>query len=88
MTLETLLTHPSVEALGRALLHFLWQGSLLALTLWVVKTITPASAARVRYAAAGFIMLMVWVYFLSLILLVGAETDRIIEGRPRAGTQA
>jgi uncharacterized protein (TIGR03435 family) len=58
MTLETLLTHPSVEALGRALLHFLWQGSLLALTLWVVKTITPISAARVRYAAAGFIMLM------------------------------
>ena len=43
---------------------------------------------RVYGALAGFIMLMVWVYFLSLILLVGAETDRIIEGRPRAGTQA
>ena len=57
MRLETLLTHPAVQALGRALLHFLWQGSLLALLLWIVKTIAPASAARVRYAAASLIML-------------------------------
>jgi hypothetical protein len=33
MRLETLLTHPAVQALGRALLHFLWQGSLLTLVL-------------------------------------------------------
>jgi uncharacterized protein (TIGR03435 family) len=56
MRLETLLTHPAVQALGRSLLHFLWQGSLLALLLWMVKTIAPASA-RVRYAAASLIML-------------------------------
>src|SRR5580700_5764773 len=57
MRLETLLTHPAVQALGRSLLHFLWQGSLLALPLWVVKIIAPAAAARVRYAAASFLML-------------------------------
>jgi uncharacterized protein (TIGR03435 family) len=57
MTFETLLTHPAVQALGRALLHFLWQGSLLALLLWTVKAIAPTSA-RVRYAAASLIMLM------------------------------
>jgi beta-lactamase regulating signal transducer with metallopeptidase domain len=56
MTFETLLTHPAVQALGHALLHFLWQGSLLALLLWMVKRIGPASA-RVRYAAASLIML-------------------------------
>jgi hypothetical protein len=49
MRLETLLTHPAVQALGRALLHFLWQGSLLALFLWTVKAI----AGRVRAAADG-----------------------------------
>jgi uncharacterized protein (TIGR03435 family) len=56
MKLETLLTHPAVQALGRSLLHFLWQGSLLALLLWIVKTFAPASA-RVRYAVASLIML-------------------------------
>jgi uncharacterized protein (TIGR03435 family) len=58
MTLEILLAHPAVQALGRALLHFIWQGSLLALFLWIVKTIAPSSAARLRYAAASLIMLM------------------------------
>ena len=58
MTLEMLLAHPAVQALGRALLHFLWQGSLLALFLWIVKTIAPSSAARLRYRAASLIMLM------------------------------
>jgi uncharacterized protein (TIGR03435 family) len=57
MTLEMLLAHPSVQALGRALLHFIWQGSLLALLLWFVRTITPPSAARLRYSAASLIML-------------------------------
>lgn len=55
MRWETLLTHPAVQALGRALLHFLWQGSLLALLLWVVKAMAPPGA-RVRYAAASLIM--------------------------------
>jgi hypothetical protein len=57
MTLEMFLAQPSVQALGRALFHFIWQGSLLALLLWFVKTITPPSAARLRYAAASLIML-------------------------------
>ena len=70
MRLETLLTHPAVQALGRALLHFLWQGSLLALLLWVVKTIAPTSAARVRYAAASLIMLT-----MPLALIVTVAKD-------------
>jgi uncharacterized protein (TIGR03435 family) len=57
MTLEMLFAHPAAQALGWALLHFIWQGSLLALLLWIVKTITPAPAARLRYAAASLIML-------------------------------
>ncbi|MBV8846331.1 MAG: TIGR03435 family protein [Bryobacterales bacterium] len=58
MILETLLAHPAVQTLGRALLYFIWQGSLLALLMWIVKTIAPPSAARLRYAAASLIMLM------------------------------
>jgi hypothetical protein len=33
MTLEMLQANPAVQALGRALLHFIWQGLLLALLL-------------------------------------------------------
>ncbi len=58
MTFEILLAHPAVQALGRALLHFIWQGSLLALFMWVVKTIAPSSAARLRHTVASLIMLM------------------------------
>jgi uncharacterized protein (TIGR03435 family) len=67
MTLEILLSHPAVQALGRALLHFIWQGSLLAALLWVVKTWAPPTAARLRYAAASSIMLA-----MPLVLVVTA----------------
>ncbi|HEY6343496.1 MAG TPA: hypothetical protein VIY49_18520 [Bryobacteraceae bacterium] len=70
MNLETLLAQPAVQALGHALLHFLWQGSLLASLLWVVRTIAPASAARVRYAAAGLILTA-----MPLVLMVTIATD-------------
>lgn len=55
MSLEILLAHPAAQALGCALLHFLWQGSLLALLCWIVKRTAPS--ARVRYAAASLILL-------------------------------
>ncbi len=67
MSWETFLTHPAVQALGRALLHFLWQGSLLALLLWMFKSMAPASP-RVRYAAASLVMSMMPV---ALILTLG-----------------
>jgi beta-lactamase regulating signal transducer with metallopeptidase domain len=57
MRLETLLMHPTVQALGRALLQFLWQGFLPALVLSLARTLAPPSAARVRYAVASLTML-------------------------------
>ncbi len=69
MRLETLLTHPAVQALGRALLHFLLQGSLLAFLLWTVKSVA-ASSARVRYAAASLIMLA-----MPVVLVVTVARD-------------
>jgi beta-lactamase regulating signal transducer with metallopeptidase domain len=80
MTLETLLTHPAVQALGRSLLHFLWQGSLLALLLWMIKTIVPASA-RIRYAAASLIMLMMPV---ALVVTISGD----FRNQPEAATLA
>ena len=79
MRLELLLAHPAVQALGRALLHFLWQGAVLALLLWIVKAIAPSSAARLRYAAASLTLLM-----MPIALLVTA-TWNPQSGPGRAG---
>lgn len=63
MTYQALLTSPVIEALGRSLLHFLWQGTVLGLALWSVQLMLPGSlsrqrSARIRYIAACFAMLL------------------------------
>ncbi len=40
---------PAVRAVGLALLHFVWQGALLALALWVALALIGRGAARLRY---------------------------------------
>jgi uncharacterized protein (TIGR03435 family) len=88
MTLEMLLANPAVQVLGRALLHFIWQGSLLALLLSIVKTIAPASAARLRYAVASLIMLMMPI----AVIVTATWNSRSEPGRaaavPRLSMQA
>jgi uncharacterized protein (TIGR03435 family) len=71
MTIDTFLVHPVVQALGRALLHLLWQGSALALLLWIVKTTTPAP--RVRYAAATLVL------FMMPVALVVTTTKNLVK---------
>ena len=87
MKLQTLLAHPAVQALGRALLHFIWQGSLLALLLSIVRTIAPPSAARLRYAAASLILAMMPV----ALIVTATWSSRSEPGRtaavPRSATQ-
>ena len=78
MTLAILLAHPAVQALGRALLHFAWQGAVLALVLWIVKAAAPPLAARFRYGAASLIMLM-----MPLALIVTAARGTFGEDQPR-----
>ena len=88
MTLGILLAHPAVQALGRALLHFLWQGSLLAVLLWIVEMAAPASAARVRYAAASLMMLtMPAALIITAARTLPKEPDRAI-ATPRSPVQA
>ncbi len=49
-TNETLLAQPIFQALGWALLHFLWQGALVALLYASLRVILQRRAANVRYA--------------------------------------
>src|ERR1700733_11963057 len=58
MTLQLLLHHPIVQALGWSLLHFLWQGALLAAVLAAANALTRSSSARLRYAIGCLVMLL------------------------------
>ncbi len=56
---ETLLARPIFQVLGWALLHFLWQGALVALLYASLRVILQRRTANVRYAVAcGALVLM------------------------------
>src|SRR6185369_5134551 len=57
MTFETLLLNPAVQALGMALLHFVWQGLLLALFLWLFLAVAPSTSPQLRYAVGSTVLL-------------------------------
>jgi beta-lactamase regulating signal transducer with metallopeptidase domain len=76
-TLGGILTQPAVRAIALALLHFLWQGALVALTLAAGNQVLRRSSARARYAAACAAM--------ALLLVLPAVTVWRLQ-TPRAGT--
>ena len=58
-TLEALLAQPLGQALGWSLLHFLWQGALIAVTLAVMLALARNRSASLRYAmSCGALLLM------------------------------
>jgi beta-lactamase regulating signal transducer with metallopeptidase domain len=56
--IETILTKPILQSVGWALLHFIWQGSLLALLYAVSTILLRRSSANLRYAVACFGLLL------------------------------
>jgi beta-lactamase regulating signal transducer with metallopeptidase domain len=56
--IQNLLTEPPFQALGWALVHFLWQGALVALVLAACKPLLRRSTARVRYAVSCLFLLV------------------------------
>jgi beta-lactamase regulating signal transducer with metallopeptidase domain/Flp pilus assembly secretin CpaC len=59
-----------IQALGWTLLHFLWQGALLAALFWLVRGLLRQKPANTRYlAAVGTLALMVLLPALTFISL-------------------
>jgi beta-lactamase regulating signal transducer with metallopeptidase domain len=60
-TLETLRSLPAVEALGWALLHFVWQGAAIAVLVAAVLWLMRGRSANARYlvACAGMALMIV-----------------------------
>jgi len=73
--LESWITTSSAEAVGRTLLHFIWEGALIALLLTLVFWCTRA--ARVRYAAACVAMLAMPIAF--GVTLWRSAPDQIVQ---------
>lgn len=57
MSALSIFEHPDVWTLGWTLLHFVWQGALVALTLAVANACLHRRSARSRYAAASAALL-------------------------------
>src|SRR5262245_47638209 len=73
-TLETLLTPPFIAALSWALLHFLWQGTLIALLLAGVLHLGRLRTAHARYVAACAALLLMAVLPLATMIRIGLTT--------------
>src|SRR5437868_8693363 len=55
--LQGAMAHAMTQALGWTLVHFLWQGVLVALVLWCVLALMARRSAGPRYAAACIALL-------------------------------
>jgi uncharacterized protein (TIGR03435 family) len=64
--MSTFLNHPAVQAIGWALLHFIWQGTLLAALFALTNRITKS--ARIRYATGCAAMLLMPAVFVATVL--------------------
>jgi len=67
---EQLLTNPFLYSLSLTLLHFLWQGLLVATVLKSALLIIDKSKSRLRYALSGFAMLANLIFAISTFLVI------------------
>jgi GWxTD domain-containing protein len=66
------LNTPIAAALGRALVHFMWEGALIAAMLWVMLAALRRAPAQARYLAACAALAAMAASFLATALETGA----------------
>ena len=82
--LETLLGKPIFQALGWTLIHFIWQGALIAIIHAGVSVLLRRSTANARYAAACVAMLMMLTAPAVTIFVVTSVQEPSILSEPAA----
>ncbi|HKQ93281.1 MAG TPA: HEAT repeat domain-containing protein [Blastocatellia bacterium] len=81
--MNTLETWGHIEVLGWALIHFTWQGTLVALSLAGVLRMLRRSSTNTRYAAACVALLLMSSLPLFTIAIIGHSTpDKTASGPP------
>ena len=80
---ETQLAQPLVTALGWALIHFIWQGALIALLLAIVLRVLRRRSTNARYAVAcAALFLMLGGPLATMALISPSTPDKTAGGRP------
>jgi beta-lactamase regulating signal transducer with metallopeptidase domain len=82
MTFETI--RPVLEAVGWALLHFLWQGALVALLLLAFRMLARSALAPMRYAAGCMAMLLMLAVFAVTVFRSYPSTTPPVSAPPSA----
>ena len=85
---ESFAAHPMLPRIGWTLIHFIWQGALIAGALALVLSLTSSRSARARYGAACCAMaLMAILPLLTFLLLdVRGEGRIVARGATLGGT--
>src|SRR5262245_24359861 len=83
-----LLEQSLIEALGWALIHFLWQGTLVALFLAGVLWMLRARSSNVRYAFACAAMLLMLMLPPFTMALISSSTPEMKNGESLASFAA
>jgi beta-lactamase regulating signal transducer with metallopeptidase domain len=85
--LESLFEKSLIDALGWALIHFIWQGTLVAILLAAVLRILQAWSSNLRYAAACVAMSLMLVLPPATIVLISlSATKQSTRGVPHVFT--
>lgn len=74
-TLDVMWSLPTIESIGWTLVHFLWQGLLIAIALRVILQALGPNDARRRYAAATIAMLAL--ILAPLVTYVSVEASSV-----------
>lgn len=80
-SIEMLLTKPIFQALGWALVHFLWQGTIVAILYAVLAAALRRRSANVRYSMACGAMLLMLAFPLATIYLLAQPSSQSLEGK-------
>lgn len=75
--IEMLLAQPVFQAVGWALVHFVWQGALVAILFASLRVVLRRSTADVRYALACASLLLMLVLPVATILLLDPPSPSI-----------
>ncbi len=73
--IETLLDKPIFQALGWTLIHFIWQGALIAILYVSASVLLRRFSASVRYAAACGAMLLMLIAPAVTMFAISAATE-------------
>ncbi len=83
-TIEMLLAQPVFQAVGWALVHFVWQGALVAILFASLRVVLRRSTAGVRYALACASLLLMLALPVATILLLAPPPPSIPGGEQTA----